>query len=74
MSPGKKYFFDFFPIFLIDEKNREKAFFFKGRQLRALGDNTVVGGHHYQDLHRHILRELLRSTQASLSPRLCSLM
>ena len=23
------------------------------------GDNTVVGGHRYQNLHRHILQELL---------------
>jgi len=27
------------------------------------GDNTVVGGHHYQNLHRHILRELLAPAQ-----------
>jgi len=66
MSHGKNIF--------LDKKNGKKVFFLKGRQFRAVGDNIVVGGHHYQNLHRHILRELLRSTQASPGPCLCSLM
>ena len=51
MSHGKKYFFY--------KKNRKIVILLKGRQLWAVGDDTVMSGHHYQNLHRHILRELL---------------
>jgi len=74
------FFLSFFLSFFGDTKkireaNKKNRNFFFPQWLSASGggDNTVVDGHHYQNLHQHILREPA-SSQALPSPRLCSLM
>ena len=47
----------------IGKKNREKFFFLNG-QIGAEEIILFVGGHHYQNFHRHILRELLACRRA----------
>jgi len=68
VSHGKNYFFD-------NKKNQKKSLFLQRSSASGSGDNTVVGGRHYQNVHRHILREPLacRRRRALVFARSCKM-